>query len=69
MGHNFLPEIDAEACTGCGDCVMVCEAAALALEAGKVTLARPDRCEYDGRCEPVCPTGAIQLPYIIVLGA
>jgi MinD superfamily P-loop ATPase len=68
MGLSFLPEIDAGACTGCGDCLEVCEAGALALVAGKAALAYPGLCEYDGRCEPVCPVGAIQLPYLIVLG-
>jgi ferredoxin len=29
-------------------------------------LAQPDLCEYEGRCEPVCPAGAIELPFLIV---
>jgi NAD-dependent dihydropyrimidine dehydrogenase PreA subunit len=68
MSTHVLPEIDLAACTGCGDCVVVCDAGALALVDGKAVLAHPDRCEYDGRCEPICPADAIQLPYIVVLG-
>jgi MinD superfamily P-loop ATPase len=68
MGLSFLPEIDTRACTGCGDCLEVCEAGALVLVAGKAALADPGLCEYDGQCEPACPVGAIQLPYLIVLG-
>lgn len=67
MTGQVLPEIDPALCTGCGDCVVACKPAALALVEHKAILAHPERCEYDGQCEPVCPTGAIQLPYVIVL--
>lgn len=66
MTAQVLPEIDAARCTGCGDCVAVCPADALALVNGKAVLAEPARCQYDGACEPVCPAGAIQLPYLVV---
>ena len=60
------PEIDSALCTGCGDCVVACRPGALAMVAGKAVVAYPERCAYDGGCEPVCPVGAIQLPYVIV---
>ncbi len=66
MTAQVLPEIDAALCTGCGDCVIACRPAALAMVDGKAVLANPDRCEYDGACEPICPTGAIRLPYVVV---
>jgi|YNPNPStandDraft_1061719.scaffolds.fasta_scaffold02190_1 NAD-dependent dihydropyrimidine dehydrogenase PreA subunit len=62
----ILPEIDPALCNGCGECVAACQSHALALVAGKAVLVRPDLCQYDGGCEPVCPQGAIQLPYLIV---
>ena len=68
MVATLLPEIDEDACTGCGDCVTVCPTDALALAGGKAVMAHPELCIYDGECEPVCPVAAIQLPYVIVLG-
>ena len=69
MNPVILPEIDRARCTGCGDCVAVCQPQALALVGGKAQMARPELCEYDGGCEPVCPAGAIQVPFLIVFGA
>ena len=68
MTTTLLPEIDVEACTGCGDCVTICPTGALAMAEGKAVMARPELCIYDGNCEPACPVAAIQLPYMIVLG-
>ena len=65
--NAIVPEITAAICTGCGDCLSACKPGALALHDGKAVLARPDLCEYDGQCEPACPVGAIDLPYVVVL--
>jgi MinD superfamily P-loop ATPase len=64
----ILPEIDHRLCTGCGDCIPVCAPQALALVDGKAVIAAPDVCEYEGGCEPACPVGAIQLPFLVVFG-
>ncbi|MGC8781394.1 MAG: ATP-binding protein [Anaerolineae bacterium] len=69
MDPMVLPEIDLQLCTGCGDCVAVCRPHALALVGGKATLVRPDLCQYEGGCEPICPVGAIQLPFLILFNA
>jgi MinD superfamily P-loop ATPase len=68
MSAPILPEIDHQQCTGCGDCIPVCEPHALALVDGKAVIAAPDLCEYEGGCEPACPVGAIQLPFLVVFG-
>ena len=68
MAATLLPEIDNDACTGCGICVTVCPTGALAIVEGKAVMAHPALCIYDGECEPVCTVGAIQIPYLIVLG-
>jgi NAD-dependent dihydropyrimidine dehydrogenase PreA subunit len=36
---------------------------------GKAVIAHPELCDYDGRCEDVCPVGAVELPYEIVFAA
>ena len=63
----ILPEIDLALCDGCGRCIPACEPGALTMIGGKAVLVSPERCEYDGSCEPVCPTGAINLPYQVVI--
>ena len=68
MSDFIVPEINQAVCTGCGDCLAVCRPHALALVKGKAVLVRPDLCEYDGGCEPVCPVAAIQVPYLVVFG-
>jgi len=61
-----LPTIDTDLCTGCECCVLCCPTHALAMQDGKAVLAHPEWCDYDGRCENVCPVGAVELPYEIV---
>ncbi len=62
-----LPEIDLDKCTGCGDCIELCLGGVIALVNGKVTITRPDECNYCTDCEFYCPSGAIRCPFEIVL--
>ncbi len=66
MDDISVPQIDNEACIGCGLCVTHCPEDVVALEAHKPVLLRPQACTYCGACESVCPVNAIALPYIIV---
>jgi NAD-dependent dihydropyrimidine dehydrogenase PreA subunit len=66
-GERPVPIIDPEHCNGCGLCMRVCPTGTLALQHGKVVVARPAACEYTGLCELICPTQAIQRPFVIVL--
>ena len=34
---------------------------------GKAIVAAPEACNYTGLCEAICPTGAIQRPFEIVI--
>ena len=65
--RSSLPALDRACCTGCGECVQVCAAGALALAGERLEFVRPDSCDYCGECEAVCRQGAISCPYDIVL--
>lgn len=63
---NWLPIIDPDTCTGCGDCVEVCPTEALALQDGVAVVAEPEACNYCAYCEPICPVYAIDIPYQLI---
>jgi len=66
----WLPQIDDEVCTGCGDCVTACPTDVLELfTTGIAVVADPEACNYCGICEMICPVEAVSLPYQIVLGS
>ena len=66
---NFLPEVRADACTGCGKCVAVCPVEALGLvSANDPAKLNRKKARLDERvclgcavCVRVCPTGALKL--------
>lgn len=63
----WLPLIDTELCTGCGDCIVTCPTNALELVGSTAVLIEPMACNYCAVCETICPVDAIALPYQIVL--
>lgn len=63
--QDWLPQIDAAICTGCGECIKRCPTGALGQVGGKAALVRPEACTYCTWCEDVCPVGAIALPFLI----
>ncbi|HBY96928.1 MAG: 4Fe-4S binding protein [Ardenticatenaceae bacterium] len=62
-----VPIIIQTLCTRCGLCVEHCPTEALDREfaSGYPVVIDPEACEYEGACETVCPTGAIELPFLI----
>ena len=54
-------EINAEKCTGCGDCVLICPVKAIKLVKRVASMADPMSCcrESCRICEYHCPEGAI----------
>jgi nitroreductase/NAD-dependent dihydropyrimidine dehydrogenase PreA subunit len=63
MDDLTKPRLDAGRCTGCGLCLDVCPSDVLALENGKITLAR-EGCFGCDHCAAVCPTGAVTIDSI-----
>ena len=63
---DWLPRLNQNTYTGCGDCITACPTNALALVEGKAVLVFPDLCTYCAICETICPVDAIELPYIVV---
>jgi ferredoxin len=66
MAEVWLPRIDLDLCSGCGDCIAGCPTAALGWQDGKAALLQPDLCTYCTVCEDICPVSAIELPFLIV---
>ncbi len=52
--------VDEAACTGCGDCVEVCPAGAIALVNGRASIDGA-ACAECGSCADACPQGAIAM--------
>lgn len=63
---QWMPQIAASKCNGCGDCIAKCPTGALGWQSGKATLLYPDRCIYCAMCETICPVNAIELPYLVL---
>jgi NAD-dependent dihydropyrimidine dehydrogenase PreA subunit len=55
------PNIDANACTGCGICIDVCEPKVLELVDGIAKLTNSDTCNSCGSCVDACPLVAIAM--------
>ena len=55
----MIPEVDLDACTGCGRCAEVCQYHAIAV-VGQRVLVFPELCHGCGSCTLNCPEGAIR---------
>ncbi len=61
MGTRKVVRIDAERCTGCGDCIPNCPEGALQIIDGKARLVSDLFCDGLGACIGHCPEGAITI--------
>ena len=71
-GLRGKPEIDFEACIGCGGCVSACPSDALTFKDNsdvRVISLFYGRCIFCGRCEESCPVGAITLTNVFELAS
>lgn len=66
INDPWIPQINRDKCTGCGDCIAVCPTSALGEVDGKAVVIHPDLCTYCTVCEDVCPASAIELPFLII---
>lgn len=63
----WMPQIDRQICTGCGDCITACPTDALIRSGNVAEVGKPEACNYCGICELICPVEAVTLPFQIVL--
>ena len=61
---RYLPGVstltlDPQACTGCGQCAIVCPHGVLAMAENRATIVDHDGCMECGACAQNCPTAAI----------
>ncbi len=61
MAKRKIIKIDADACTGCGECIPDCPEGALQLIDGKVRLISDLFCDGLGACIGSCPVDAIEV--------
>lgn len=63
----ILPVFDPAKCNGCGLCICVCRCGALVMTDNVITIINVEDCGWCTDCELVCPTGALQCPFEIVI--
>jgi len=62
-----IPVIDQERCNGCGLCITVCSCKSLVLVGNVIAFIETGKCGWCTWCEAVCPTGAINCPFEIII--
>jgi NAD-dependent dihydropyrimidine dehydrogenase PreA subunit len=55
----MVAKINEDSCTGCGNCIDECPAAAISLKEDYIPFVNVNECLDCGVCEDTCPNGAI----------
>ncbi len=66
--YKWLPAIDTELCTGCGQCVDACGPRSLNVVDGVAALVDPATCGSEEHCIGVCPEDAIKMHWCFGTG-
>ncbi|MHA1733975.1 MAG: ATP-binding protein [Promethearchaeota archaeon] len=56
-----IVEVDRDACSGCGECTIVCPEGALEVVGGKARVVADELCDGSGTCVESCPEGAARI--------
>jgi ferredoxin len=59
------PKIDRQNCTGCMICEAVCPQHAIGADEAFPVVSDVNLCTFCGKCDDLCPTGAMQVPFVI----
>lgn len=62
-----MPILDLLLCNKCRLCLTVCDCGAFSIVENVVRVVETCECGYCTDCEAICPTGAIQCPYEVII--
>src|SRR5262245_12044989 len=67
--YKWMPEIETDACMGCGLCEKACPPKCIELVWDFATLKRAEDCTSCGACAEVCPHEVIRMDWILTTGS
>lgn len=67
--RKWLPVVNSDLCTGCGDCIEACGPKSLELANHVASLVRPGTCGSEEHCIDPCKAGAITMAWVAYSGA
>ena len=67
--YKWMPEVETDACMGCGLCAKACAPACLEMVWDFATLVRPEDCTSCGECAKVCQHDVIRMEWTWMTGS
>jgi len=65
---KWVPVVDIDYCTGCGECVEACGPQCLEIVDSIAVLVRSDKCGSEEHCIEPCPEVAIHMEWVEMYG-